>query len=334
MLTKNSYVGSPMRHLLMLFLIALALVVACHGSKSAPVVTDWETGSANITLTIQARQQAAPFVWWEAETPSKTSFPSSNPFAPQTKTEAAVLSAGAWVGINGQYSTLPFLEYEVTIPTTGDYHFYTRKFWHHGPFRWRWDDQPWQATGDTVYLMDSSPLRQFVVANWVGLGKVKLTAGRHQLRVELTKQEGAAAFDCFVLTTTPLKPQGKLKPDQRYQATIKDGFLFDPDPDEFMPSPIDLRRLNERFAGEQGFIQRQGEVFIHGNNQQPVRFWAINTSPESLYMDAASLAYMARFLAKLGVNMVRLHGKLWSDQDFRTIAPDTIARLHHFVAAM
>ncbi len=330
-----------MRRLLRLFLlcvVSLWLAIACRASTSSPVVAVWETGRGDIALTVQTidttSSTVTPFVWWEAEAFDRTNFPSSNPFAPQNPTEADVLSAGAWVGIDGRYPETPFLDYTVTLPTAGEYFFYSRKFWHHGPFRWRWDDQPWNATGNTVYLMDNVSLRQFVGANWVALGKVNLAAGTHRLRVELTRKEGAAAFDCFALTATPLKPQGKLKPNQRYKANLADGVLFDPDPDPFAPSPIDLRRLNEAYAGEQGQIQRQGEDFVHSKTKRPVRFWAVNTNPESLYMDEASLAYMARFLAKQGVNMVRMHGKLWAEDDFRTIAPDTITRLHAFVRAM
>ncbi len=323
-----------MHRAIALFLVSLVLAVACHASDSAPIATEWETGQAPIELTVQTVNTAPPFVWWEAEKPNKTNFPTVNPFAPSSPTEADVLSDGAWVGIDGQYAETPFLDYQVTVPASGDYFFYSRKFWHHGPFRWRWDDQPWQATGNSIYLMDASPLRQFVVANWVGLGKVSLAAGNHKLRIELTKRDGVAAFDCFVLTKTALKPQGKLKPNQRYAATVPNGFMFDPEPDPFADSPIDLRYLNETVAGEQGMIRRQGEAFIHANTKRPVRFWAINTNPESLAMDDDSMAYMARFLAKQGVNMVRLHGRLWSEQEFRTITPETIDRLFAFVAAM
>ena len=51
-------------------------------------------------------------------------------------------------------------------------------------------------------------------------------------------------------------------------------FAFDPKPDAFADgSAIDLRSLNERFAGEQGFIGVKDGEFIHSRTGKPVRFW-------------------------------------------------------------
>src|SRR4051812_46737328 len=70
-------------------------------------------------------------------------------------------------------------------------------------------------------------------------------------------------------------------------------------------SAIDLRFLNEKFAGENGRIAVQNGRFIHAGNQQPVRFWAVNGPPQGL--QGAELKRCARLLAKYGVNMVRVH---------------------------
>ena len=56
-------------------------------------------------------------------------------------------------------------------------------------------------------------------------------------------------------------------------------FSFAPKPDPFADSPMDLRFLNEKFAGEQGLIAAKDGRFIHGANSQPVRFWAVNGPP-------------------------------------------------------
>jgi hypothetical protein len=78
--------------------------------------------------------------------------------------------------------------------------------------------------------------------------------------------------------------------------------------DKFEPSALlDLRGLNEKIAGESGFVRLtpDGNGFALGNGQ-PVRFWAVGDelfekhTPEEMERHA-------RFLAKLGVNMVRLH---------------------------
>jgi hypothetical protein len=84
-------------------------------------------------------------------------------------------------------------------------------------------------------------------------------------------------------------------------------FPFDPKPDAFATnSAIDLRFLNERFAGEHGFISTRDGHFIHAGNGQPVRFWGVDGPPGNLQGEA--LRRCARMLAKHGVNLVRIHG--------------------------
>jgi len=84
-------------------------------------------------------------------------------------------------------------------------------------------------------------------------------------------------------------------------------FSFDPKPDDFGGgSVIDLRFLNEKFAGEHGFIGVKNGQFVHSGNGEPVRFWGVNGPPQDL--KGEELRRCARMLAKHGVNMVRIHG--------------------------
>lgn len=324
-----------MLRFVLLLLLTLSLILGCRANSSLTAVTAWETGQSEAKLTVQTRKQSFPFVWWEAEKPTQTNFPPAqqNPFAPANATEAEVLSGNQWIGVEGQRAQPLFLEYQVQVSMTGSYFFYSRKFWQHGPFRWRWDDEPWQSVSSSVYLMDEVGMRQFVAVNWVSLGNVNLTTGRHTLRIELTENDGAAAFDCFVLTSAPLHPQGKLKPDQYYAATIPDGFLFTPESDRFTDSPIDLRSLNETVAGENGWIQVKDDGFIHTTTGQPERFWAVNVGTQVLQMDDSMMRSMARFFAKQGVNLVRVHGQLWS-KDLQPLPPSEVNKLLSFVTAL
>lgn len=99
-----------------------------------------------------------------------------------------------------------------------------------------------------------------------------------------------------------------------YAASSPEGwFPFDPKPDPFSDSPIDLRFLNEKFAGEHGFIAAKDGHFIHSANGQPVRFWAVN-GPSRESGDRAELRQTARLLAKYGVNLARRHGAVF-DKD-------------------
>lgn len=86
-------------------------------------------------------------------------------------------------------------------------------------------------------------------------------------------------------------------------------------PDNTKPGALlDLRGLNEKTAGESGFVRlsADGQSFVLGDGK-PVRFWACGSdvyrsSPEDM-------ARHARFLARIGVNMVRLHTQIAPDVD-------------------
>jgi hypothetical protein len=291
-----------------------------------------EAARAQNTTPPPASASTQNYVWWEAETPKATNFPANTEFAPANAQEAAVLSQGRWVGTGGDRNETLFLEYDVNVPKTGKYSFYARKFWQHGPFRWRFDNGPWTEVRNTA-LLDDAPIRQFVGANWVAAGTVDLTQGQRTLRIELLQNTGAAAFDAFVLTTQPFNPRGKLKPGEKYNRAPQGWFPFEPDADTFKASPIDLRVLNEKFAGENGFIQARGDKFVHGNNNQAVRFWAVNAGGGLVNLDKASVDYLARYLAKRGVNMVRIHGGIWGE-DFRQVNMEYLDKYFYFVAAM
>ena len=73
---------------------------------------------------------------------------------------------------------------------------------------------------------------------------------------------------------------------------------------------LDLRYLNEGTAGENGFIglSPDSSSFVTGNGKS-IRFWPIGGGDftKDLNNEAAIEAF-ARFLAKMGVNMIRFHG--------------------------
>jgi hypothetical protein len=295
--------------------------------------------TAAIVFVVGRAAQAADVIWWEAEKPAATNFPDRTWFSAKNAKERDVLSGGAWISSAGKREgDALFLRYTVAVPADGDYAFWARKFWKHGPFRWRFDDGPWRTCGRDVALADSVSLRKFVGANWVSLGKVTLAAGRHTLRVELLAKPGektTAAFDCFVLTTGAFTPRGKLKPGAKLGRAPAGWFAFEPDPDTFDGALLDLRSMNEKAAGQSGFVRAKDDGFALGDGT-PVRFWAVNCGPNTIKMDDTSVDYLARKLAKLGVNMVRFHGAIYDRNaaDPVTIDRAFLAKLHRFVAAM
>ena len=118
-----------------------------------------------------------------------------------------------------------------------------------------------------------------------------------------------------------------------------DQWDFKPTRDEFSPNAnLDLRSLNEKAAGESGFVRvsNDGTGFVLGNGKS-VRFWSINDDAVAKHalFPAPDLARNARFLAKRGVNMVRIFGNVTPTGD-DLMVPDKsdIEKLWRAVAAM
>ncbi|HEX6890759.1 MAG TPA: T9SS type A sorting domain-containing protein [Chryseolinea sp.] len=87
--------------------------------------------------------------------------------------------------------------------------------------------------------------------------------------------------------------------------------------DEFAEEALlDLHYLNEGTAGENGFIRlaANGRSF-ETSNGKPIRFWAVNGGENARDMNDAELATFARFLAKIGVNLIRYHGSICSSKE-------------------
>lgn len=74
---------------------------------------------------------------------------------------------------------------------------------------------------------------------------------------------------------------------------------------------LNLRYLNERFAGEHGFIQlsADGNSFVDGKHKA-IRFWACNGGSLASEFNDKKLDSLAAFLAKMGVNVIRYHAAI------------------------
>jgi len=281
----------------------------------------------------------AASVWWEGEAPATTNFPKSSWFSPQNDAERDKLSGGAWLSNSDNRkpgTDEAFATYRVTVPEKGTYQLWTRKFWQHGPFRWRFGQQAWQECGRNVALADSVELRTHVVANWVYLGSVDLDPGERSFELKLLAKEGeslTACFDAFCLTTTAFFPSGKLKPGEKSGLSEPGRFSVEPPPDDFSKDAmLDLRSLNEPVAGAMGYVKRDGDRLRLASGDE-VRFFAVNVSSASAGQSHESVDYLARKLAKLGVNMVRFHSPLF-DGDLEKVNPKKLDDLQYLVAAM
>ena len=94
----------------------------------------------------------------------------------------------------------------------------------------------------------------------------------------------------------------------RAEPPVDDGWAFSySDRERDAKGRLDLRSLNEKVAGQSGFVRlsEDGNGFALGDGS-PARFWAVGSglykgrSPEDVRRHV-------RFLARMGVNMVRLH---------------------------
>lgn len=108
-----------------------------------------------------------------------------------------------------------------------------------------------------------------------------------------------------------------------------DTWPFLPERDAFdNQALLDLRSLNEAQAGETGFVRvNEAGDFVRGNGQV-LRFWAVNSevgrrpfAPSPMGPTTApDLSRHARFLAKRGVNLVRLHRQISPDLEAQPAA--------------
>lgn len=237
-----------------------------------------------------------------------------------------------WVGPGGS------VQQSVTVPAAGNYTLWVRKFWNPQAVRWRVGAGDWQevrnASLTDLVLLDGNPGRR---VGWFNAGRVELPAGPGMFRLEvLSGDNNTTAYDCFLLTREGFTPRGKLQPGEGSGVAEPGWFAFEPGPDPLTHSPIDLRFLNERFAGEQGFIRAQGGDFIHEQTGEPVRFWAVNVGMGFVNAADADLDLFARAMAKRGVNLVRVHGAVYegSGANFGRVKPETVARLQYLVHAL
>ncbi len=297
--------------------------------------------ACSLVLSAAEPLSGGGYVWWEGEDPAKTNFPDETWFSAVTfPNNRNRLSGGAWLTNIGERSgEEAFAVYAVRVPKADEYDFWTRKFWKHGPFRWRFDGGEWRTCGRDCALADSTFLKTHVGANWVHLGKVRLDRGEHRFELRLLAGKGeslTAGFDCFLLTPTLFIPRGRLKPDDRSGRSDEGFFPWEPGVDAFSPdAALDLRKLNERVAGEHGFVRRSkaGDDLLLADGA-PVRFWGVNVSSGIAAGNRAGVDYLARKLAKLGVNAVRYHSPLFDRADPAKVDAERLDDLHYLVAAM
>jgi len=284
------------------------------------------TGAAQAFVQLAAAEVTPPaaeqrWAWIEAESSGgETGAELSN-------------NAMIWISPGGS------IQRAVNIPSAGTYRLWVRKFWNPQAFRWRvgssdaWKASREQTLTDLVTLSGNAGRR----VGWANVGSVTLEPGSRNFRLEvLAGDSNTTAYDCFLLTRDAFTPRGKLKPDEQVQVNQPGWFAFQPAPDPFGFSPIDLRCLNEREAGEKGFIRASGEDFVHEKTGERARFWAVGVGMGFVGNARSELDIFARAMAKRGVNLVRVHGPIYtsSGTNFGQVDTNRVAQLHYFIKAL
>jgi hypothetical protein len=287
-----------------------------------------------------ARAQAQT-IWIEGEAPARSTMNRHPWWYDQVK--KSQLSGGDWIS-NWSDDKDGVAEYVIPVPGTARYTFWvranpigTRLSYMVGRGRWTPIDMTAEAIDTVNVAADDKPDLRFLA--WKRVGELSLSKGQHTISIRMSSENHHhGALDALVLTTAAFLPSGTMHPRENLAPSQAGTWPFLPERDTFSPSAkFDLRGLNEKLAGENGFVRlsRDGESFVLGDGS-PVRFWAVNTYVQR-DRSADDLAHHARFLAKRGVNMVRFHGELESkDKAARLTDVDqkTIDQAWRLVAAM
>jgi hypothetical protein len=264
---------------------------------------------------------AEPLIWVEGEQAVKKQLVDN---APMNDVNPDALSGGKWIcSFSHPGEPTGSGEYPIEAPTAGKYRVWVRAMPGSG-MAYRVDGG--KDAVDVAVDKGQDPIAISADANpywpgqasWFDAGTVELTQGKHTLTWYLgglKSPDRYAGMDCFVLTTGSFVPNGKYKPGEKSpqpQSAFRPGQTWDfqPKPDKFDPAAVlDLRSLNEKTAGEHGFIKQSadGDSFVRGDGQ-PIRFWAAGLRTGQ--RDMKELRRQARFLAKHGVNAIRVFAML------------------------
>ncbi|MCW8133893.1 MAG: hypothetical protein KIS92_26335, partial [Planctomycetota bacterium] len=293
-----------------------------------------------VTLLLAAWGHAEDeFIWVEGEAPKASQLTPHNWYNDVKKN---MLSGGNWAS-NFDKGREGWAEYEFQAPEDGEYHFHVRANPVAGP------NLGYTLNGAAEVKIDlnknsdniniasnDQPDMRFVA--WIKAGAVTLKKGANTIKFRMWgNNSNHGGLDCFAFTKKPWSPSGSTKPGQKLGRAMPGTWAFEPDADGYdKASPIDLRGLNEKVAGESGWIKTTPEGdFVLGNGK-PVRFWSAVTGVQSR-PDMDDLKAHAKFIAKRGINMVRFHAAVepkGKNAKMTEVDLGAIDHLHKLIAAM
>lgn len=274
---------------------------------------------------------AADYIWIEGEA-AKTQSVTRHPWWYE-KVKKDELSGGNFIANWGDKPGEASYEFE--SPADGEYNLWVRANPQGAKLSYQLDGAAWKemnfssGIGYINLAEDNKPDVRFMA--WTNAGKLPLPKGAHKVAFKFhSDNNNHGSLDCFAFVTGAFTPDGALKPGEAEKAAKAEQvgrWAFSPAKDEFSPNALfDLRELNEKVAGESGYVTRSkdGNDFVLGNGK-PARFWALNTDAQ--HHKGVDLPRHARFIAKRGINMVRFHGNI-TPTGANLMEADTVQREH------
>ena len=291
-----------------------------------------------LTLFVGGGSAGAASIWIEGEAPASDRT-TRHGWYDSVKLEE--LSGGGWIS---HYNDTEAGEagYAFEVAEAGDYTLFVRANPVKAKLSVRLDDGQWRAvpldkaTDQRNIAADDKPDLRFIA--WVRVGVFALKQGKHHLTFRMdSERHHHGGIDCFVLTTEAFEPIATRRPGVPNDAAPPERtWAFEPQRDPFTEDALlDLRYLNETTAGQHGFVRLSddGMSFVRGDGQ-PIRFWSVCSYGYRLPPD--DMDHHARLLAKLGVNMVRLHTNIAGTAEGQSIDEvdrKQIDQIHRFIKA-
>lgn len=175
--------------------------------------------------------------------------------------------------------------------------------------------------------------------------KFTLPAGTAQVHVDagLGNCVGKAWFDDLTLTfldASGNKTGAELKSEQA--TNTSDWYPYQP-PASAGLAALDLSSLNEKPAGNRGFVKIIDGHFAFADGTR-VKFWGTDIVGPNIFLPHEEADLVARRMAKLGINLVRLHflDNDWGDKSLfdpkadntRAFLPESLDKMDYLIAAL
>ncbi len=293
---------------------------ALHGKRMTPIMTSRVIRrlvnillfAALLTIWAGPTARATDYIWIEGESPRSQTM-TRHPWW-YDKVKKDQLSGGDFIS-NWSDKRPGEATYAFRASSGGKYVFWVRANPVATKLSYQLDGGRWQlidmkSPQENTNIADDGKIDLRFIA-WIKVGTVHLTKGAHSIKFKMhSDNNNHGMLDCFVFANGPFTPEGKRKPGEKSAASevaAEGRWAFQPPRDEFSPRALlDLRSLNEKFAGQHGFVTRSkdGNDFAFADGT-PARFWAVNDGAFD-----KDLPRHARFLAKRGINMVRFHSNI------------------------